>query len=627
MALVWLQDSAGAQQASEQTSEQASGTAAVQQADRHASSNPLAETAVALTAIRDALRGEQPARRSKLEVALDYGLPVLIPALCFAGLAALAWAWSWCLQLFPRSGTLVTFEDLSAHQDERADKSRLLTQAILNLLRNPTSFDHVRLQMDIMPGSDESGFGGLQPAMTMVSVPDYERSDRPMKIASIEFSLRDLVAFLSRSFSRPHRRYLEGWLAERGGIVEAGARLLDHKRRVIHDLPHQPQAQTPNERPERGDRSAARAQDVRDCLEWRVRGSEAYSREEAIADLAAQILVDTKKVLDLTTNWRSYRSFQEAMKLRQDQQHEPRSKDDLAAARAHLERAVAYDPANWIARFSLALTLFRDDESAVALKHLETLEEVIGRAWSVSRETDNRRWEQQCACMGPAFLSIVHHLEQYPACAFLVLYNKALVLASTGSAGIASNIFTQISRLHGTGNPALGHPYHEIAQSLAPWARTELKLYALSAQATLLADTGSRLPAPAGLNANDSLEDQIETLRRLAEDLCPRQQEEHWRSLQTARAVIRMARARVLVAKRRIEEAREQLEIAVAAEPRFVEAFLQLAELFLKEQGALEIDWALRAESWLKRALEISPSCQRAQSLRSDLYALAAKAA
>jgi len=228
---------------------------------------------------------------------------------------------------------------------------------------------------------------------------------------------------------------------------------------------------------------------------------------------------------------------------------------------------------------------------------------------------------------GPAFLSIVNHLNKYPACAFLVLYNKALVLASRGSAGIASNLLTQISRLHVSGNPALGHPYHEIAQSLAPWARTELKLYALSAQATLLADAGARPPAPAGLKAGDSLEDQIETLRRLAEDLCPRQQEEHWRSLQTARAVIRMARARVLVAKRRIQDAREQLEIAVAAEPRFVEALLQLAELFLKEQSALEPDWAVRAQSWLERALEISPSCQRAQCLRSELHARAAKAA
>ena len=49
----------------------------------------------------------------------------------------------------------------------------------------------------------------------------------------------------------------------------------------------------------------------------------------------------------------------------------------------------ASDPANWIARFSLALTRFRDHEPSVALKHFEMLAEGIDRACPGALKADN----------------------------------------------------------------------------------------------------------------------------------------------------------------------------------------------------------------------------------------------
>ena len=371
-----------------------------------------------------------------------------------------AWAVSLLIRAFPRRDlTHIVFEDLSAGRDERLDRNRILAQSVISRLQNPqqTTFN---LQMDVMPGANEPGFGGLQPVLTMASALESERADRPIKIGAVEFSLGDVLTLISSLFARPPKQYLEGWLIEANGSVEVGARMLDHRR--------QPEFKGP-----------ARTSDheaTPEPLAWLVRGT--GGRERATADLAAQILVDTNRST-ITNDWRSLRSFQEVMVLRDDQRfdaHQETSptvdpKATVSSARGHLARAVSYDPSNWIARFSLAVTLCRDDEPLLALQHLDILEKAIARAWPNVLKLRKERQAAKAASVfagpelkpvvrqleqtvgrarayvrklrqrtetaeaqddfeGPGFRELVRHLDLLPECAFLILFNEGIARAT-----------------------------------------------------------------------------------------------------------------------------------------------------------------------------------------------------
>ena len=100
---------------------------------------------------------------------------------------------------------------------------------------------------------------------------------------------------------------------------------------------------------------------------------------------------------------------------------------------------------------------------------------------------------------------------------------------------------------------------------------------------------------------------------------CERKQEEHWRSLQTARAVTLTAYACALEKEERWDAARDALLEALAAEPRFVKVSLRLAELYMSRRAPA--DWLVRAKSLLTRVREINPSCGYTLLLLNRLYA------
>jgi hypothetical protein len=273
-----------------------------------------------------ARREQQPTVAQSLRRFWSFYLFPVSPSVAWFGVLLLALAGIRSrAQSRPRPNTRVAFEDLSAASAERPDKNRILTRSILNLLQNPKPVQMSDLHMDIMPGTDEAGFGSLQTALEMESVSGYEPSDRPMKIAAFEFTVRDVAALFSQVFARPYESYLEGWLNNTPDGAEAFAQKLDAARDPLT-------AQT-----------------------WRVRRVGPRAREEAIADLAAQVLVGTMKST-LTDSWQSFRSFHEAMKLRQDSARD-RLSSEMSMARSYLEQAVTYDASNWIARLQSAGTI------------------------------------------------------------------------------------------------------------------------------------------------------------------------------------------------------------------------------------------------------------------------------
>ncbi len=536
------------------------------------------------------VRAEAVARMVSLEARLRQRLVARLFALVssktfwFAAALATLLGWRAWIRRYPRTdSTAVFFEDLTQPADARLEASIVLTRTILNQLQNPLPVHISTLQMDMLPGSEEPGFGGLQSALNVAPIDGFKVADQPMKVAGIEFSVRALVMMLSRFLARPHAANLTGWLNDSADGVAAYAALTDRY-------------------------------DPRKNTTWRIESTGTGARASAIADLAAQILVDTGNST-LTHDWKSLRCFREAIKLRQGSARPGLA--NLALARDYLEDAVTYDSSNWIARFNLALTLSRAGEPEVALKHFELLEGVVRRAWR-----SNLHPEESCSG-APAFVDVKRHLDEYPECLFLILYNKAMALAALHDPERNAQAMRELERLaglrHDDGWQAFGEPHDQIARKLDPRARVELSLYALGAQTAVLAGQSD-------IHRHDSVRSRevaarVEALLSEIETLCANTQDQHWRSLQTARAVALAAGARAGVAQGRTALARERLDAAIAAEPRFLEAYLLLAELYLEYTVGCARDWEQRAEMLLKRVLELNPECTRAMLLLTRLPA------
>jgi TPR repeat protein len=144
----------------------------------------------------------------------------------------------------------------------------------------------------------------------------------------------------------------------------------------------------------------------------------------------------------------------------------------------------------------------------------------------------------------------------------------------------------------------------------------------LSAQANILA---GRYVSESKTSSGDRtvLDEMRQRVKRLMHDLvslCEARRQEHWRSLQTARAVALSAYARVLDADGDGMEAAAKLYEALAAEPDFVDARLQLAKLHMKYRRALSNEWPLRARLYLLSAMQLNPNCEDAQLLLAELY-------
>ncbi len=157
-----------------------------------------AEAMERLVSIENQLRPVSPGAMERFVTGYMLPIPVWMFWLV-AGLGA-ALVWRARVQASPLWGmTSVSFEDLSQPRAERAEKNRILTRSFVSLLQNPAPVRMSDLHMDLLPGTDQPGFGNLQAAVDMVAVENYD--DRPIRVASVEFSLRDVVTVFGRSFT------------------------------------------------------------------------------------------------------------------------------------------------------------------------------------------------------------------------------------------------------------------------------------------------------------------------------------------------------------------------------------------------------------------------------------------
>lgn len=534
-----------------------------------------------------------------------YVVPLLGPVVLLLGLILVVW-FIRCA-LWTRRETLTSFEDFSVDPVKRTDSNRVLTCLVLSHLQDPQPLRMSELQMDIMPGAEEPGFGGLRPQQPMDAIAGFVVADHPIKVATLEFNLSDILNAFRRLFDRPYRQYLQGWLFESSDSVVAVAQLLDSTKNPKHKL---------------GQNQI-----------WQVEITGSNARERAVADLAAQIMIAMGES-NITSNWQSLRSFQAGMRQLHLRKGPNTPAANIDSARCQFEDALDHDPSNWIARFQLALILCRENQPRAALEHFEILRSILERVlnqeprwWSNLIAQSKRRGRklrmpglpygsrvEHCTDEGMAFKSLVRHLKRYPECPFLVEYNRAITMSTFHEDDKRNQAIKVLQSLAGLREgrdtfPAL----RRCAKRLSERSKIELQLYAKSAQACILA--GSCKQA-------DDLPQQEAEIRKLLgqiEKLCFQRQEHHWRSLQTARAVTLSALARVLAAQQKVKESCDCLYQALAAEPKFVDAYQQLATLHMEKGEALSKNWESLAKSWEKRVEEINPDCRNATVLPDHL--------
>jgi hypothetical protein len=534
--------------------------------------------------------------------------PIVVVVSSIVGIALLLLIVRWSIRRGPHPQTLTSFEDFSRDSPEDSDSNRVLTSSVLSQLQGLQPLRMAGLHMDIMPGANEPGFGGLRPSQDTGVIQGFVPDDKVIKIGSVEFS-SSVLASIFRWFDRPNKEYLLGWLRSSENNATAAARLVNREKKSKLDPEHA----------------------------WRVQIVGPHARERAINDLTAQMIVGMGKTV-ISTDWRSFRSFRDGIRTLNPDNASNQELTRVATARKSFEEALTYDPANWMARFQLALALCLEDEPRLALEHFAVLESVFERALAQERpenpgastevDVDLKSFETtpalakdaSCSKGAPAFQNLLIHIYKNPECPFVVLYNKAMALSALpDEEGFrkAIDLLRKLSELEA--NPDVFPKFKRC--KISDRSALELKLYALSSRAHILASRGlAECSHQDGLTKHSDHGKQIQSIVSTIEDLCLSKQEEHWRSLETARAVAYSALARVFAAAGCAWEASENLRKALAAEPMFVEAYLQISEIYIREKDQISARWEQLAESWLKRALEVNAKCQHAQMLLARLY-------
>lgn len=502
------------------------------------------------------------------------------------------------VRLFPKKGFRVAFEDLSVDKDIRFGKSRVLTALMLELL-TPRHLSDDDFRMDIMPGTNDPGFSGVMPKLERASTMSYEASEQPVKIGQLEFAPRQMMTLFGW-LSRPPKECIEGWVECRGKEAFASA---TYKRRPIF---------------------------LNSQKQWVSRCAGANARNEALLLLSAQIIADLGKV-DFTRNGRSYHELRMALHTTVLNVEGLDNFLPVLSARQHLEAAVSYDSRNWIARFSLALELCKNGSPQEALGQLDLLDNLLRKVLT-AHDTTQRGFRERTfgakkatRCESDAFAALFEHLKKYPACPHLVKYNQAIVLAAhddpSKKVAARDRLDGLIKDLSSSNHQQETAPRrnHRDTPVLRRRASIELTLNALSAKANFIASDAW---------ARGSFEEEeiceIDRLYKEIDAICLREQDEHWNSLQTAKAVAYAAKARFLVTRRNGNATLCALRDALAAQPSFVGARVQLGEAYLMLQRDLSPDWFTRAKDELSLGLLINATCKESRTLLAAAYCSAA---
>jgi tetratricopeptide (TPR) repeat protein len=480
----------------------------------------------------------------------------------------------------PQEGAVIAVHDLTSEGEIADARSRALTEHVLADLRFTAGGFGVE---DVDESEDLDGSASLN-LRAVHGERDRDgllKADIPITIGVVSTTLRPLLEYWRGISARPPRVSIKGSLASDEPEVLL---VLEARRYGDQALPPR--------------------------VEVRKRGDD--RRSEAVRDAAAWIAVELAhdgEAATGTSDWHSLREYRAALGcLQREASRPPNRVELLERARDLLQSSLSYDPGNLLARFYL--TVHRKlGQNAAAIGQLEELERATEAGLSrVERFLDRR----------PDFTKVVR-------------YNLAVVLAKLDDWAAHGRGVALLDELLRQVPPPLGSQSRDAAASESGQDERRLGLrlglLAVSARASALTfrlhhgagrarGGGERLAAYRKTQSDDIIA-MVERLDALAPDDADAER----RTEVYARAVAQTARGRAKAEMGDRRAAVADYRRAITLAPDFVEAYLQLAELYLRAGGGGFPDWVEQAEAALTTALAISPSNPRAHNLLGRLYA------
>jgi tetratricopeptide (TPR) repeat protein len=315
---------------------------------------------------------------------------------------------------------------------------------------------------------------------------------------------------------------------------------------------------------------------------WQATASGDTALAKVLRDTAAQIMVDIDKTsAGLTRNWRSLSQLRLGISLLRRASNDPSQRATLLPlARTAFEEALIEDSSNWLARFNLANSMRTLGLHAVAAEHFEELE--------------------QQPKMPAEFLPFVK-------------YNRAAALQMMDDERLSDFAAKLLREVLET--PDLDTVLYHLAYSGL-----------IAAHATWLTRRRRRA-LRAGDDFVTALKDFAESLR---EDALGRLKDAQAAAEATGgvngsdytivQAVFLNALGQVHAVLQQNDDARQSFRRAMTFLPTFIEARLNLAELYIERERSLDANWANRAEALLLRVRETEPNNKRALVLLGRLY-------
>jgi tetratricopeptide (TPR) repeat protein len=505
-------------------------------------------------------------------------------------------------RLWPRKGIEVSFEELTAEESKKPILDRVLTQDVQQAFWVPrTELTEGRpggLDLEPIRDREASGFGNLVPQRPLIPWNELVQSGTPIRVGPVAFDLRQILVFLLSPLRTRRRSSLIGFVhvgEERTVIM---AQQVDWKGRQL----------------------VGRS--------WKAERGSQSNRHDMILDLAAQIIVDLR-VSEITTNWQSYRHFCRGLNAISTGRlpANPGHCECIETARDEFRTALALDPGNWMARFYLAICLCRCGENGLAVNHFTLLETILKEADLLLPRTNERRKRKN-----KLKTSIARHLEQYPQCPFLVLYNKAMALSGTLE---PSKLEQALGTLRSIIDSMVGksedsHVFSNCGSRLRHHDRERFTMLALSATASIMATQSEyQVYQPDAVSKLSGIRCKIDAIINEFDDRCGKIRTEILPTHTLAEATLLNADGRVAMASFEKCSGNDAAECASKAQewfrraqttlPDLVDSYLNLVNLYLRARGLVTDMWRNEAQNELLKLKILAPGNEQAKYLEATL--------
>ena len=261
---------------------------------------------------------------------------LILAGLCVGAVAGLGWLVR--RRLKPGEGVGIALADLTADPDKRPAGGRSLGHELSNAIKiaNDKARDEPEAELDMSRDLDGSVAVNVRVSGDELTIFDAYGNDQKVDIGPLQFSARDVLGWLMRTFGRPREYVLHGAMAGSGTATQLSVDLRGPAGKVS----------------------------------WTCDGDGDMARTDAINDTAHRVVFEVRKE-NVSESWPSVSYYRQAKNLLAPSVKPEGREARLLEARLLLERSVSFDPANALARFELGTVLRKLGANREAVQQFE----------------------------------------------------------------------------------------------------------------------------------------------------------------------------------------------------------------------------------------------------------------